>query len=352
MRKWFLVLIAFLLILSSCTSIDNSTNYGNEDSFYILDENNLSEYANAVLSVFAENNLNAEIITSKNEIPGFRPTSYGSGFAIAPDIIITNWHVIRSKTGRGITIKCNGKVIPATLLVNDEKLDIAVLKIAETVPHYFDIEPSINSSAGQHITVLGYPLPDVLGDSVKITDGIISSSNVPGVIPSLQFSAPIQPGNSGGPAINDSFKIVGVAYSTLGMASQNVNFAIKTDVIFKYAEQYLNKANNCFVKNIEEAMDATVQVISEDILEPNPKHFLVVHSYYVSIGFLSDLKEKITCTDTYNDNLVASGLWETACYDTKFTQRHTRQFLNKMKLVKPGNPIGILDENGKEEIKK
>lgn len=47
---------------------------------------------------------------------------------------------------------------------------------------------------------LGYPMSDILGEEIKVTDGIISSkTGYQGDVVTYQISVPIQPGNSGGP---------------------------------------------------------------------------------------------------------------------------------------------------------
>ena len=85
----------------------------------------------------------------------------------------------------------------------------------------------------------GYPLHGLLG-GLNVTRGAISGlSGLGGDETTLQISAPVQPGNSGGPAVDRSGNVVGVVVSKLdavmmadafGDIPQNINFAIRGDV--------------------------------------------------------------------------------------------------------------------------
>ncbi len=83
---------------------------------------------------------------------------------------------------------------------------------------------------------MGYPLGDLLGTGIKLTTGNISSlTGLADDTTRLQMSAPVQPGNSGGPLLDTSGNIVGVVYARVekslsGRLTQNVNLAIKANV--------------------------------------------------------------------------------------------------------------------------
>jgi len=108
-----------------------------------------------------------------------------------------------------------------------------------------DIGPQL----GEQILVVGYPLSQLLGSGLKVTDGVISgTSGMHDDSTMCQITAPIQPGNSGGPLLDKSGDVVGVvsqklndfavaqAFDTL---PQNVNFAIKSSTL----EMFLQNAN-------------------------------------------------------------------------------------------------------------
>ena len=89
------------------------------------------------------------------------------------------------------------------------------------------------------VTVAGFSLPDILG-GLNVTRGSVTSlKGLGGDGINMQISAPVQPGNSGGPVINGSGHVVGVVVAKLdaqyvadrtGDIPQNVNFAIRAEI--------------------------------------------------------------------------------------------------------------------------
>ena len=89
-----------------------------------------------------------------------------------------------------------------------------------------------------NFSALPSALPDILGEDLKVTDGLISSLNgLRDNAGMFQITNPIQPGNSGGPLITEEGQVVGVVTSSLnaarvfavtGSLPQNVNFAVKS----------------------------------------------------------------------------------------------------------------------------
>ena len=120
----------------------------------------------------------------------------------------------------------------ATLIASDKNNDIAIIKIDDSKFNGFTNIPykilTNTSEVGEEVFVLGYPLTATMGDEIKLTTGIISSkTGFQGDIALYQISAPIQPGNSGGPLFDNQGNVIGIV-SAKHTGTENVGYAIKT----------------------------------------------------------------------------------------------------------------------------
>jgi serine protease Do len=172
--------------------------------------------------------------------------SFGTGFFIsAQGHMLTNAHVAGDCQRIGVMLE-TGRVA-AQLVRKDERNDLALIKVdvRGAVPFArFRAQPSIR--AGDDIVVAGFPLPTLLQNGLNITTGNVSAmSGLGGNIALMQITAPVQPGNSGGPLLDLSGNIVGVVVSklnaqrvaqTTGDIPQNVNFAVQGAVARLFLE--------------------------------------------------------------------------------------------------------------------
>lgn len=167
--------------------------------------------------------------------------SSGSGFVVSRDgWVLTNAHV--AGACKTVLVGSHG---PADEILLDEANDLALVHVAGALG-----EPLAFSSRGprlgEDVLALGYPLRSILADSLNVTRGNISSllglMNDPRY---LQISAPIQPGNSGGPLIDLAGRVVGVVTAKLnavaiadvtGDIPQSINFAIRPEAATQFLE--------------------------------------------------------------------------------------------------------------------
>ncbi len=165
----------------------------------------------------------------------------GTGFAIGKGFIVTNYHVVEN--AKSIKVQgVQGNFISsytATLVATDKNNDLAVIKITDSRFTSFGTIPykvkSTLSDVGEDIFVLGYPLTSTMGDEIKLTTGVISSrTGFQGDVSQYQISAPIQPGNSGGPLFDNKGNVIGIV-SAKHVGAENVGYAIKAS--------YLNNLN-------------------------------------------------------------------------------------------------------------
>ena len=162
----------------------------------------------------------------------------GSGVIISADgYIVTNNHVAsEAKTIniKGIKGDMNTGYV-AEVVATDKVNDIAILKITDSQFKGFGTIPYAvqqrMSDVGEDVFVLGYPLTQALGNEIKLTNGIISSrTGYQGNISTYQMSAPVQPGNSGGPMFDNKGNVIGIVVAGVPGA-ENVGYAIKTSYL-------------------------------------------------------------------------------------------------------------------------
>jgi len=175
-----------------------------------------------------------------SEITSLPILTIGSGFAVSSDgFIVTANHVVAGAIS--IRVHQGIKTLNAKLITSDSINDIAILKVDKPTPDYLPIAPMRSATAGDRVFTVGYPMSDLLGQEPKYTEGVISSqSGIQDSASFLQITVPIQPGNSGGPLVNEKGQVVGIISSTAsllpfmkesGTAPQNLNWAIKADYI-------------------------------------------------------------------------------------------------------------------------
>ena len=154
----------------------------------------------------------------------------GTGFAISSSgYIVTNYHVVEGGNNiqvLGIKGDFSTKYT-AKVVLFDEKNDLAILKVGVslgTLPYIFR---KSMASVGESVFVLGYPLTASMGNEIKLTDGLVSSkSGFGGDITLYQISAPVQPGNSGGPLFDKSGNVIGVICAK-HLNAENASYAVK-----------------------------------------------------------------------------------------------------------------------------
>ena len=143
--------------------------------------------------------------------------------------IVTNNHVVERCSGP-IKVLYNKKEFTAKVISKDGNLDLAVLS-SDVKPNQY-LKLSKNSGEKlDRVVAAGYPLGYKISDELKLTAGIVSATKGwKDNINEFQIDAALNPGNSGGPVVNDAGNLFGVAVA--GLADrQNLNFAIKSKAV-------------------------------------------------------------------------------------------------------------------------
>ena len=163
-----------------------------------------------------------------------------SGTLIADGVVLTNAHAVDGCDSISVGEKANR----ATVAGIDRDRDLALLAAPNVGGHPVLVSPTGEVTLGETVTVAGYPLSTMLG-ALNITNGTVSSESGAGQTGLFQISAPVQPGSSGGPVLDESGDLLGiivsrlndqVTYAQSGAIPQNVNFAIGPAVIKSFLD--------------------------------------------------------------------------------------------------------------------
>ena len=170
------------------------------------------------------------------------PQNIGSGFVVdKAGIIITNKHVVSSKTLTYTVITSTNKTYTIDKIYRDPLNDVAILKITPSGESLtpLSLGDSDNLQVGQLAIAIGTPLGQFTN---TVTTGVISGlgrgitagSQFQGFVEQLdnviQTDAAINPGNSGGPLLNSKGEVIGVN-TAVSESGQNIGFALPISTV-------------------------------------------------------------------------------------------------------------------------
>ena len=147
--------------------------------------------------------------------------SAGTGFVVDDGhLVVTAYHVIKD-TPYNIRVDQTGD--SAVLLMGyDEAADVALLQLSRALPRKLALRTGASPDPGTKVFAIGTPLGYL--DST-ISEGIVSGIRRLGDVTWLQITAPISPGSSGGPVLDEQGRVVGLVKGVIE-DGQSLNFAI------------------------------------------------------------------------------------------------------------------------------
>jgi S1-C subfamily serine protease len=199
----------------------------------------------------------------------------GTAFFVSKDgKALTNAHV--AEGCRQISVNTDGQSTAAKVLAKDERNDLALIMTDLHTAQLIGWRLSVLQ--GEEVVVYGFPLSGMLASGGNVATGNVTAlAGLGNDSRFLQISAPVQPGNSGGPLLDRNGSVVGIVVAKLnalaiasatGDIPQNVNFAIKASVAAAFLDaQRVAHAESAGVGALstpdiaERAKSFTVQVI-------------------------------------------------------------------------------------------
>jgi len=212
--------------------------------------------------------------------PGTTTVASGSGFIISSDgYILTNYHVVQTSHEHNLPLIVSlndGTEYNATVIGFDESSDVALIKIDATGLNAAVITNSDNIRAGQRVYAVGNPFGDL---NYTMTEGIVSAldrvTTVDGKsINTFQFSAAVNPGNSGGPVYNEYGEIIGiVSVKIMGNSVEGIGFAIPINDAISIASELIEHG---YITG-----RAYMGITAETVSRANADYFSLVEGAYV-----------------------------------------------------------------------
>jgi S1-C subfamily serine protease len=168
---------------------------------------------------------------------------FGTGFFVSnAGHIITNNHVVAGC--RTLAMRDGRKL---QIVATDPTNDLALLKAGVTPLSVAVFRGGAPPKLGEAVVVFGFPLPGILSSEGNVTTGVLSAtSGLNDDVRLIQVTAPVQPGNSGGPVFDASGHVIGVVVSKLdvlqvaeatGDIPQNVNFAVHWAAVRSFLDE-------------------------------------------------------------------------------------------------------------------
>ena len=168
----------------------------------------------------------------------------GSGFfGVESGLVLTNAHVLGMLNDddlppRKVEIvyhsgEADSRAYVGKILGVDRASDLAVLRVeGNNLPEPLTVKASTGLIETQTVYIVGFPFGDKLGRNITVSQTSVSSlraQSQDGVMDKVQVNGGMHPGNSGGPVINSSGEVVGVAVS--GIQGTQIHFAVPGEYV-------------------------------------------------------------------------------------------------------------------------
>ena len=233
----------------------------------------LDAYSQAVIGVVRQVGPSVITVSGKNGDEG----GSGSGFLITPDgFALTNSHVVHGRGHLKATTE-EGDSLDATLVGDDPATDLALIRVEARDLPYLDLGVGDEPQVGQLVIAVGNPfgfrstvstgVVSALGRSMRSVEGRLIEDIV-------QHTAPLNPGNSGGPLVDSRGRLVGVNTAIIAFA-QGLGFAVPGKTARWFASELLAHGHvhrlslgiRAGVTDIPRALARRLDILNESAVE-------------------------------------------------------------------------------------
>lgn len=172
--------------------------------------------------------------------PGYQLSSYGSGFLIAPRMVLTNKHVVKDgKKGYRYRVVNesglnNGVLASVGKVSNIEEVDLAILELEVDVAQPPLMIRSSSAQLGEPFSVLGYPDPEVFEPTLTVSQGTVNKLIKDGK--NVLHDTATNGGSSGGPCLDDFGNVLAVHYMSIEAGSSLRKYAVSNTAVLKFLE--------------------------------------------------------------------------------------------------------------------
>lgn len=175
--------------------------------------------------------------------PGYQLNSFGSGFLISPTMVLTNRHVVQDGK-KGFRYRVvnesglkNGVLASVGKVSTIQDVDLAILELEVAAAQTPLTIRSSSAQLGESFSVLGYPNPELFESTLTVSHGTVNKLIKDGN--NVLHDAATNPGNSGGPCLDDCGNVLAVLhafYRSEAVDGNQRNLAVSNTAVLEFLE--------------------------------------------------------------------------------------------------------------------
>ena len=200
-------------------------------------------------------------------VAGLRLTGTGTGFFVAPRVVLTNFHVAGHCKALTVGNNTEGEELPAALLAGDESADLAILSADDEHAKPARFKTALEQETGNGLAIVGYPEHGLPVLQAELDEVLASPDDLLSGRPFYPFGGAVRRGNSGSPVLDSSGAVLGIVrakidtvavYRATGDVVDHIGYAIANSTILAFL-----RANNVTVEPANES----VSLSSDQLLQ-------------------------------------------------------------------------------------